>query len=61
MTKVVERMVTCIKCNKDSEQLIVFSVNFSLGTKEDNEKLMARKQVCPHCNYEAHNISKEEE
>ena len=61
MTKVGNKMVKCAKCEKESEQLIVFSVNFSLGEKEDNEKLLNRKQKCPHCGYEANDISKLEE
>jgi len=53
MTKVINKVVTCAKCGKDSEQMLVYSVNFSLGKKEDNEKLMQHQQVCPHCNYMA--------
>ena len=58
MTKIGKRKVTCIKCGKESEQLIVFSVNFSLGSREDNEKLLHHKQKCPNCWYEAVDISK---
>ena len=57
MTKVAERTVKCAKCGKKSEQLIVFSVNFSLGNREDNENLLKRKQICPYCNYSAIDIS----
>jgi len=57
MTKVVKSMVKCAKCGMDSEQLIVYSVNFRLGDKESNERLMKHKQVCPHCKYEAASIN----
>jgi len=57
MTKVMKQMVTCSKCNKESEQVVVYSVNFSLGKKEDNIKLMNAQQKCPYCNYEDHDIS----
>ena len=60
MTKVVQKMVKCCKCGTESEQLIVYSVNFALGTREDNEKLMRHTQKCPKCGYEAANISVEE-
>ena len=59
MTKVVKKIVKCIKCGTESEQLIVYSVNFNLGSKEDNEKLMRHIQKCPKCGYEAINISQE--
>lgn len=57
MTKVIKKNVKCAKCGTESEQMIVYSVNFSLGKREDNEKLMNRKQVCPNCNYTASDIS----
>lgn len=57
MTKVMMKKVKCIKCGTESDQMIVYSVNFSLGNKEDNEKLMGHKQVCPNCNYSAPDIS----
>ncbi|MDD2391936.1 MAG: hypothetical protein PHU94_03270 [Bacilli bacterium] len=44
-------MAKYIKCEKESEQMIVYSINFSVGKKEDNEKLMQHQQVCPHCNH----------
>ena len=53
MTRVLKKTVKCIKCGQESQQLTVYSVNFSLGKKEDNEKLMRHQQVCPHCNYTA--------
>ena len=43
MTKVAEKTVKCIKCGAESEQLVVYSVNFNLGSKEENEKLMKHK------------------
>jgi predicted nucleic-acid-binding Zn-ribbon protein len=57
MTKVARQKVKCIKCGKESEQMIVFSVNFNLGSRESNEKLMKHMQKCPHCGYESQNIS----
>lgn len=59
MTKVVRRMVKCVKCGTESEQFIVYSVNFNLGSREDNEKLMRHTQKCPKCGYEAIDISVE--
>ncbi len=57
MTKVGKKKVKCIKCGAESEQLIVYSVNFLLGAKEENEKLMEHLQKCPNCGYEAADIS----
>jgi len=57
MTKVSKKNLKCIKCGTESEQTIVYSVNFNLGNKEDNEKLITHQQVCPSCNYKALNIS----
>lgn len=57
MTKVLKQKIKCAKCGIESEQLVVYSINFSLGSKEDNKKLMEHKQVCPNCNYSAKNIS----
>lgn len=57
MTKVAKKKVKCIKCGAESEQLIVYSINFSLGTKEQNEALMKNQQKCPNCGYEAMDIS----
>lgn len=57
MTKVIRKMVKCVKCGKESAQMIVCSVNFMLGNKEDNKKLIRHKQVCPNCNYTAPDIS----
>ena len=34
MTKVGKQLVKCAKCGKESEQLIIYSVNFSLGKKK---------------------------
>ena len=59
MTKVGRKNVKCIKCGEESEQKIVYSVNFSLGTKEQNEQLMNHLQKCEHCGYEARDISAE--
>ena len=57
MTKVANILVKCAKCGAESKQLIVHSVNFMLGTKEDNERLMKHQQVCPKCNYTNFDIS----
>lgn len=59
MTKIVEKDVKCIKCNKESKQIIVYSVNFMLGDEESNKKLLKHQQECPHCGYKATDISKE--
>ena len=57
MTKVGRKSVKCAKCGAESEQLIVYSVNFGLGPKDANERLMKHKQVCPKCNYTNFDIS----
>lgn len=57
MTKVGMKIVKCVKCGKESRQKIVYSINFMLGTKEHNEKLLKHKQICPNCNYIAYDIS----
>lgn len=57
MTKVGKKNVRCAKCGAESKQLIVYSINFMLGTKESNEKLMKHQQVCPKCNYTNFDIS----
>ena len=57
MTKVVNRIVKCAKCGTESNQLIVCSVNFRLGSREDNESLIKHQQVCPKCNYSNFDIS----
>lgn len=61
MTKLKLQKVKCIKCGAESEQLLVYSVNFMLGSKEDNIALMNHMQKCPHCGYEARDISRAEE
>ena len=53
MTKVLKKLVTCANCEAKSEQLMVYSVNFALGKKENNEKLINHQQVCPNCDYTA--------
>jgi len=57
MTKVTKESVKCAACGVESEQMIVHSVNFALGSAQDNEKLMQHQQVCPSCGYQAPNIS----
>ena len=54
MTKVGKKKVKCVKCGTESEQLIVYSANFSLGTKEQNEALLKNQQKCPNCGYTLH-------
>ena len=58
MTLIGQEMKKCIKCGKESQQMVVYSVNFLVGTEEENRNLLSRKQVCPHCNYTAFDISK---
>jgi ribosomal protein S27AE len=60
MTKVVRKTIQCVKCGKESEQMAIYSVNFALGDKADNENLMKHQQVCPHCGYTAKTIDIEE-
>lgn len=57
MTKVSKKVVKCAKCGYESEQLVVYSVNFMIGSKDANEKLMSHKQICPKCNYAHFDIS----
>ena len=61
MTQIIRRIVECARCGDKSPQILVCSVNFSLGSKEDNEKLMKHLQKCPNCGYEAVDISKKED
>ena len=49
-------LVRCAKCGNESQQLVIYSVNYSLGDKESNDKLVSHKQKCPYCNYEAISI-----
>jgi len=57
MTKVVKKNVKCAKCETESQQMIVFSVNFLLENAESAEKLTKHQQVCPKCNYTETDIS----
>lgn len=57
MTKVGHIKIKCAKCGFESQQVLVYSVNFMLGKKEDNETLMKHQQVCPKCNYTNFDIS----
>lgn len=57
MTKIARKKLKCAKCGAESEQLIVYSVNFILGDQKSNEKLMRHQQVCPKCNYTNWDIS----
>jgi len=50
-------MVKCTKCGQESEQLLICSVNFMFGKKDNNENLMNHQQVCPKCNYSNFDIS----
>lgn len=58
MTKITKNVVKCAVCGTESEQLNVYSVNYSLGRKEDNDNLINSKQKCPKCGYESNDISK---
>ena len=60
MTDITKKTVKCAKCGKESQQLTVYSVNYLLGTKEDNDELLHHKQKCPFCGYEAINIEDNE-
>ena len=57
MTKVLKKKVVCANCGEESEQLVVYSVNYSLGDIENNKKLIKHQQVCPKCSYSAPNIA----
>lgn len=57
MSDISREVVKCAKCGKESPQMIVYSVNYSLGDKESNDKLIEHKQKCPYCEYEAIDIS----
>ena len=56
MSDISRKIVKCAKCGKESPQMIVYSVNYSLGDKESNDELINHKQKCPYCNYEAISI-----
>ena len=56
MSDISRKLVKCAKCGKESQQLIVYSVNYYLEGKENGDKLLHHKQKCPYCNYEAVNI-----
>ena len=57
MTKVQEHAVKCCRCGRASKQMVIYSVNFCLGNKNDNQHLMQHEQECPHCGYRASSIS----
>lgn len=56
MTKVEMKTVKCSKCGEKSQQMVVHTVNYSLGDKESNDKLREHLQKCPNCGYEAPQI-----
>ncbi len=56
MTKIGKEIIICSNCNQTSEQLIVYSINYALGQKEDNDRLVTHLQKCPHCGYENQDI-----
>lgn len=58
MTKITKNVVKCAVCGAESEQMFVHSVNYLMGSKEDNDALMNSKQKCPNCGYENSDISK---
>lgn len=58
MTKITKNIVKCAVCGTESEQMIVHSVNYLIGSKEDNDALMNSKQKCSNCGYENNDISK---
>lgn len=57
MSDISREVVKCAKCGKESPQMIVYSVNYSLGNKESNDKLIEHKQKCHYCEYETIDIS----
>ena len=57
MTKIKQMTVKCKKCGFKSEQVAIFSVNYSLGNNKNNDELIEYKQKCPKCGYEAIDIS----
>ena len=59
MSKILKHKEKCIKCGTESEQLRVYSINYNLGKKEDNDKLKNHLQKCPNCGHESPLISKE--
>ncbi len=61
MTKITKNIVKCAVCGAESEQLLVHSVNYLIGSKEDNDALMNNKQKCLKCGYENRDISKIDE
>ncbi len=58
MSDISSELVKCAKCGKESQQVIVNSINYLFKTKKDEDKLLHHKQKCPYCNYEAIDISK---
>ena len=56
MNGISRETVKCAKCAKESQQLVIYSVNYSLGDNENNDKLVSHKQKCPYCGYEAISI-----
>lgn len=57
MTDISREVVKCAKCGKESQQLIVYSINYWLETKESADALLHHKQKCPYCDYEAVHIN----
>ena len=57
MTKITMKDTRCIRCGEESQQMIIHSINFTLGDPESNDRLVSSRQKCPHCGYEANNIS----
>ena len=60
MTNIEDKIVKCANCGTESEQLIIYSENFAIGSKEENKEQMMHLQKCPKCGYEAPNISKKD-
>jgi len=58
LTKIIIEKLICKKCKKESDQPIIYSINFSLGNKKNNKNLKNNKQKCPYCGYVSINISK---
>ena len=60
MSSIERKKIECIKCKKESEQDIIYSINPRFYTKEKLEELKNYKQKCPYCGYTAKDISKKQ-
>ena len=56
MTRIKWKKTQCIECGHVSYQMVVCSVNFLVGTDEENTRQMKHQQQCPECGYTADDI-----